>query len=106
VKRMLSGLLTMFAIATGLLVAVPANAAPASATPVADAPVATSSCPFANPRHVWPPTKYFMPNECYSTPGGTIVVQADGTARAAVMLIGRSCGRLTPHRVPPPGSGQ
>jgi len=79
VKRTLLAMLASVAAVTGLLAAAPAQAAPAPAAPTqaAAAQAAASACPFAE-RHEWEATKIFRANECYRTPGGTLVMQDDG----------------------------
>jgi hypothetical protein len=70
VKRILVTLLSLFALAAGLLTAGPAQAAPV-------AQPALTGCPSAE-KWEWPAGKHFSVGECYRTPGGTFYMQHDG----------------------------
>jgi len=74
VKRIFVVLLTAVAFVLGLIAATPAQAAPASATTGAQA---AAACPF-DFRHEFQPGEVFEPGECYTTPGGTLIMQHDG----------------------------
>jgi hypothetical protein len=72
VKRTFLGLLTTMAFLPGLLLAAPAHAA------TAGQPIRVNEACTLGQRHQFAATKVFHVNECYNTPGGTIIMQADG----------------------------
>jgi hypothetical protein len=69
---MFVGLLTTMAFLPGLLLAAPAHAA------TAGPPIGANEACAVGQRHEFAATKVFHVNECYNTPGGTLIMQADG----------------------------
>jgi hypothetical protein len=72
VKRMFLGLFTTMAFLPGLLLAASAHAATASPS------IGVNEACALGQRHEFAATKVFHVNECYNTPGGTLIMQSDG----------------------------